>query len=207
MTRRTVPTLVAALAFATPALAQRQGEPRGLPPFRAPFDSTLQVPALRARSIGPAVMGGRVSDVEYDPSDPFTFYVGLGTGGVMKTTDNGATWSGIFEKERVAAIGDIAVSPSDPKVVWVGTGEANDRNSVSWGAGVYRSTDAGGSWRNVGLAATHAIARVLVHPTDPRTAWVAAMGDLWTPTAERGCYLTRDAGATWRKVLSAPAPY
>ncbi|HEX8907517.1 MAG TPA: hypothetical protein VF771_21930, partial [Longimicrobiaceae bacterium] len=205
--RTAIPSLAAALALASPATAQqRQAEPRGLPPFRAPFDSTLLVPALRARSIGPAIMGGRVSDVEYDPSDPFTFYVGLGTGGVMKTTDNGATWSGIFEKERVASIGDIAVSPSDPKVVWVGTGEANDRNSVSWGAGVYRSTDAGGSWHSVGLQATHAIARVVVHPTDPRTAWVAATGDVWTP-GERGCYKTTDAGATWRKTLSAPAPY
>jgi photosystem II stability/assembly factor-like uncharacterized protein len=207
MIRRTVVFLAAAASLAAPALAQQhQAEPRGLPPFRAPFDSTLLAPALRARSIGPAVMGGRVSDVEYDPADPFTFYVGLGTGGVMKTTDNGATWSGIFEHERVASIGDIAVSPSDPKVVWVGTGEANDRNSVSWGAGVYRSTDAGSTWHNVGLANTHAIGRVVVHPTDPRTAWVAAVGDVWNP-GERGCYRTTDAGATWRKTLSAPAPY
>jgi photosystem II stability/assembly factor-like uncharacterized protein len=107
----------------------------------------------------------------------------------------------------VAAVGDLAIAPSDPKVVWVGTGEANDRNSVSWGDGVYRSTNGGSTWKNVGLGGSRAIARIVVHPTDPRTAWVAAMGDLWTPTAERGCYLTRDAGTTWRKVLSAPAPY
>ncbi|HEX8832228.1 MAG TPA: hypothetical protein VF705_13725, partial [Longimicrobium sp.] len=162
-------------------------------------------PALRARSIGPAIMGGRVSDIELDPADPYTFYVALGTGGVMKTTDNGGTWSGIFEHEKVAAIGDIAVSPSDPKTVWVGTGEANDRNSVSWGAGVYRSTDGGDHWTRAGLANTRAIARVIVHPTDPRTAWVAAVGDVWTP-GERGCYRTTDAGATWRKTLGAPAP-
>jgi photosystem II stability/assembly factor-like uncharacterized protein len=207
MIRRTVAPVAAALTLALPALAQqRQAEPRGLPPFRAPFDTTFFIPALHARSIGPAIMGGRVSDVEYDPSDPFTFYVGLGTGGVMKTSDNGATWSAIFEHEQVASIGDIAVSPSDPKVVWVGSGEANDRNSVSWGHGVYRSTDAGGSWKNVGLENTHSIARVVVHPTDPRTAWVAAAGDVWTP-GERGCYKTTDAGVTWRKTLSAPAPY
>ena len=209
MNRWTVAATAAALALPTAALAQR--ELRGAPPLRAagaaPFDTTFLVPALRARSIGPAIMGGRVSDIELDPADPYTFYVALGTGGVMKTTDNGGTWSGIFEHEKVAAVGDIAIAPSDPKVVWVGTGEANDRNSVSWGDGVYRSTDAGGSWKNVGLGGSRAIARILVHPTDPRTAWVAAMGDLWTPTPERGCYLTRDAGATWRKVLSAPAPY
>lgn len=209
MSRWTVAVLAAALALASPAHAQR--ELRGAPPFRpaaaAPFDTTFRVPALHARSIGPAIMGGRVSDIELDPADPYTIYVALGTGGVMKTTDNGGTWSGIFEHQKVAAVGDIAVAPSDPKVVWVGTGEANDRNSVSWGDGVYRSTDAGGTWKNVGLGGSRAIARVVVHPTDPRTAWVAAMGDLWTPTPERGCYLTRDAGATWRKVLSAPAPY
>jgi photosystem II stability/assembly factor-like uncharacterized protein len=208
MSRWTVAALAAALALPSPAHAQR--ELRGAPPFRAaavPFDSGLLVPALRARSIGPAIMGGRVSDIEIDPADPFTLYVALGTGGVMKTTDNGSTWSGIFEHQKVAAVGDVAIAPSDPKVVWVGTGEANDRNSVSWGDGVYRSTDAGSTWKNVGLGGSRAIARIVVHPTDPRTAWVAAMGDLWTPTAERGCYLTRDAGATWRKVLSAPSPY
>jgi len=208
MRRWTVAALAAALALPSAVHAQR--ERREAPPFRAaavPFDTTLRVPALRARSIGPAIMGGRVSDIELDPADPFTFYAALGTGGVMKTTDDGATWSGIFEHEKVAAVGDIAIAPSDPKVVWVGTGEANDRNSVSWGDGVYRSTDAGATWKNVGLGGSRAIARIVVHPTDPRTAWVAATGDLWTPTAERGCYLTRDAGATWRKVLSAPAPY
>ncbi|HKP76642.1 MAG TPA: hypothetical protein VJT67_14025 [Longimicrobiaceae bacterium] len=207
MIRTTTAALAAVLAL--PAAGHAQRELRGAPPFRdAPaFDTSFHLPALHARSIGPAIMGGRVSDVEIDPTDPFTFYVALGTGGVMKTTDNGVTWSGIFEKEHVAAVGDVAIAPSDAKVVWVGTGEANDRNSVSWGDGVYRSTDGGSTWKNVGLPGSRAIARIVVHPTDPRTAWVAAMGDLWTPTAERGCYLTRDAGATWRKVLSAPAPY
>lgn len=206
MNRRTPAALAAALAHAAPAHAQR--ERPTVPPFRAsaPFDTTVLVPALRARSIGPAVMGGRVSDVEIDPRDPYTFYVGLGTGGVMKTTDNGGTFSGIFEHEKVAAIGDIAIAPSDPKVVWVGTGEANDRNSVSWGNGVYRSTDGGATWKNVGLEGTRSIARIVVHPTDPRTAWVAAAGDVWSPS-ERGCYRTTDGGATWRKTLSAPAPY
>lgn len=210
MTSRTVLPLAAALAFAAPALAQREGGElagaRQQPAPGAAFDSTFLAPALRARSIGPAVMGGRVTDVELHPADPFTFYVGLGTAGVMKTTDNGVTWSAIFENERVAAVGDLAISPSHPDVVWVGTGEANDRNSVSWGAGVYRSTDGGGSWRSAGLAGTRAIARVIAHPTDPRTAWVAAAGDVWSPT-ERGCYKTADAGQTWRRTLSAPAPY
>ena len=125
----------------------------------------------------------------------------------MKTADNGATFQAVFEKEAVAAIGAVAVAPSDPKVVWVGTGEANDRNSSSWGNGVYLSTDAGGTWTNVGLKESKTIARIVVHPSDPRTAWVAASGDLWRPGGERGLYKTTDGGATWKAVLTAPAPY
>jgi hypothetical protein len=143
----------------------------------------LALKALKARSIGPAVMGGRVADVALDPKDPATFYVALGTGGLVKTADNGSTFQGVFEKEAVAAIGAVAVAPSDPKIVWVGTGEANDRNSSSWGNGVYLSTDSGGTWTNVGLKESKTVARIAVHPTDPKTAWVAAAGDLWRAAA------------------------
>ncbi|HET6228628.1 MAG TPA: hypothetical protein VFE05_01040 [Longimicrobiaceae bacterium] len=215
MTSRFTAALLA-LAAAPALHAQEPERPANARPTAAqanqsamatPFDSTLLAPALKARSIGPAIMGGRVSSIAIDPRNPFTFYVGLGTGGVMKTSDNGGTFQAVFEHERVAAVGAVAVAPSDPQVVWVGTGEANDRNSSAWGDGVYRSTDAGGTWTNVGLHDSRTIARIAVHPADPRTAYVAAMGDLWVPTAERGCYKTTDAGATWRRILSAPAPY
>ena len=103
----------------------------------------IMLKTLKARSIGPAMMGGRVSSIALDPADENTYYVGLGTGGVMKTSNGGATFSAIFEKEPVASVGAIAVAPSNAKQVWVGTGEANDRNSSSWGDGVYRSTDGG----------------------------------------------------------------
>jgi photosystem II stability/assembly factor-like uncharacterized protein len=174
----------------------------------APGDSlTLVLPAaMAARAIGPAVMGGRVSALALDPRAAGTVYVGLGTGGVMKTTDYGVTWAAVFEHEPVASIGDIALAPSDSSVVWVATGEGNDRNSVSWGNGVYRSTDAGATWTHVGLDGTRAIARLAVSPTDARTAYAAAVGDLWSPSADRGLYRTTDAGATWTKVLGAPAP-
>jgi photosystem II stability/assembly factor-like uncharacterized protein len=162
---------------------------------------------LKARSIGPAVMGGRVSDIALDPKDPFAFYVALGTGGLMKTSDNGVTWDAVFAKEPVAAVGAVAVSPADPKVVWVGTGEANDRNSSSWGNGVYRSTDGGSTWKQAGLRESRTIARIVVHPTDVNTAWAAAMGDLWRPGGERGLFKTTDGGSTWKAVLTAPAPY
>ena len=194
-------TLVALML--APALAAKPAPPV----VRGPVLSSAALMPLKARSIGPAVMGGRVSEIALDPKDPFTFYVALATGGLLKTSNNGDTFKAVFEKEAVASIGAVAVSPADPSVVWVGTGEANDRNSSGWGAGVYRSTDRGGSWTQVGLAQSRAIARIVVHPTDPAIAWVAAMGDLWMPGPERGLYKTSDAGKTWRAVLTATAPY
>ena len=176
------------------------------PPPETPLGEKA-LAALKARAIGPAVMGGRISTIALDPVDSSTCYVGLGTGGIMKSTNAGASFSAIFEKEKVAAIGAIAVAPSDPKVVWVGTGEANDRNSSSWGNGVYLSEDGGTSFKSVGLADSRAIARIVVHPKDPKTAWVAAMGDLWAPSASRGLFKTTNGGASWTKVLQAQGEY
>ncbi len=161
---------------------------------------------ITARSIGPAIVGGRVSAIAMAPGDPTTFYVGGGMAGVFKTTDGGVTFDALFDHEAVASIGAIAVAPSDARVVWLGTGEANDRNTETWGGGVYRSIDAGRTWSHVGLIDSRAIARIAVHPTDPRTAYVAVVGDLWQPSAQRGLYKTIDAGTTWSKVLSALAP-
>jgi photosystem II stability/assembly factor-like uncharacterized protein len=216
MIRRSIPRAVAwACLLAAAGTAAHPGEtPRSRTgTSSAPSASPTLVlepamlSALKARSIGPAVMGGRVSDIALDPQDPFTFYVALGTGGLMKTSDDGATWSGVFEKEAVAAVGAVAVAPSDPKVVWVGTGEGNDRNSTAWGNGVYRSTDAGATWTHVGLEDSKAISRIVVHPTDPATAWVAVLGDLWQPSPERGLYKTADGGKTWKAVLTGSVPY
>ncbi len=151
-------------------------------------------------------MGGRVSALAFDPHDPYTYYAGLATGGVVRTTDNGQTFSPVFDKEPAASIGDIALSLSDSNVVYVATGEANDRNSTGWGAGVYRSTDGGGTWAFAGLKDSKSIARIIVHPTDPKTAWAAVTGNLWAESAERGIYKTTDGGATWTKVLGAPKP-
>jgi hypothetical protein len=202
--------LPAALAAQEPQSKEsgRKGrvEAQRAAPAETPGDSLPPMAGLKARSIGPAMMGGRVAAIALHPSDPWTYYVGLATGGIMKTTDNGGTFKGVFEDQPVAAIGALAVAPSDPAVVWAGTGEANDRNSSSWGDGVYRSTDEGKTWTNVGLRGSRAIADVIVHPSDPATAWVAAVGDLWVPSPERGCYKTTDAGKTWKLVLAAPAP-
>jgi len=205
------PSLVAlAVIVPTAAAAQEREQRRPQPepvPALADSQTVVLTQPLKARAIGPAVMGGRVSDIALDPTDPYTYYVALGTGGVMKTTDNGGSWEPVFEKEKVAAVGAVAVAPSDPKVVWVGTGEANDRNSTSWGDGVYRSTDGGATWTHAGLRTSRAIARIVVHPRDPATAYVAASGDLWNSGGERGLYKTTDGGATWKRVLAAPAPH
>lgn len=163
--------------------------------------------SLKPRSIGPAVMSGRVSDIALDPKDPATFYVGLGTGGVMKTSDNGQTFSGVFDGEAVAAVGSVAVHPADPKIVWVGTGEGNDRNSSSWGNGIYRSDDSGGTWKHLGLDASRNIPRIVLHPTNTDIAYVASLGDLWSWSKDRGLFKTKDGGKTWTLVLKAEAPY
>ncbi len=162
---------------------------------------------LKARSIGPAVMGGRVSDIAIDLRTPFVLYIGLGHGGVFKTNDNGVTFQPIFDKQPMLSIGAVAVSPSDSDVVWVGTGEANDRNSSGWGDGVYRSTDGGDTWQNVGLKESRTIARLVVDPKKPEVAYVAAMGNLWKDGGERGLFKTTDAGKSWKLVLQASPPH
>jgi photosystem II stability/assembly factor-like uncharacterized protein len=156
---------------------------------------------LKLRSIGPAIMGGRIDDFAVVESDPDTIYVGAASGGVWKTTNGGVTWEPLFDKEAVSTIGAVTVAPSDPSIVWVGTGEPNNRQSSSWGHGVYKSTDAGKTWNFLGLADTQHIGRIVIHPTNPDVVYVAALGHLWGPNADRGIYKTADGGKTWNKVL------
>ena len=153
------------------------------------------------RAIGPAVMGGRIDDVAVDERNPSVIYIGAASGGVWKTTNAGTTWTPLFDRQSVSSIGDIALAPSNPDVVWVGTGEPNNRQSSSFGDGVYRSTDGGRSWTFVGLRDTQHIGRVIVDPSDANTAFVAALGRLWGPHKERGVFKTTDAGRSWTQVL------
>ncbi|MGB7283719.1 MAG: hypothetical protein WBE13_15745 [Candidatus Acidiferrum sp.] len=156
---------------------------------------------LEFREIGPAVMGGRIDDFAVVESNPNIVYVGVAAGGVWKTTNNGTTWEPVFDKEGVSTIGDIAIAPSDPAVVWVGTGEPNNRQSSSWGDGIYKSMDAGRTWQHMGLAETLHIGRIVIHPKNPDIVYVAALGHLWGPNPERGVYKTTDGGKTWNQVL------
>jgi photosystem II stability/assembly factor-like uncharacterized protein len=184
--------LVIAAAVVPPCAAGAQQAPPLTP-------ALLQ--ELHFRQIGPAVTGGRIHDVEAVPADPSTIYVATASGGLWKTTNNGTTWRSIFDDQPVSTFGDIAIAPSNPDIIWAGTGEQNNRQSTSWGDGVYRSGDAGRTWTHLGLVETRHIGRVVVHPTNPDIAYVAALGNLWKPNPERGVFKTTDAGRTWTKVL------
>ncbi len=157
--------------------------------------------ALKFRCIGPP-RGGRVVAVAGHPSERNTFYFGACAGGVWKTIDGGTYWENISDGFFTSsAVGAMAVSPSDPNVIYVGTGEASIRGDVSWGDGVYKSTDAGKSWRNVGLSDTHHIGKIQIHPQNPDIVYVAALGHAFGPNAERGVFRTLDGGKSWQKVL------
>src|SRR5579864_7999389 len=148
-----------------------------VPPPPARADDKLPYSRLQWRSIGPAVSGGRATSIAGTDDDPFLYYVGTAGGGVFKTVDGGAHWDSVWDKEPVGPIGAVAIAAHDPKTVWVGTGEANPRNDVSYGNGVYVSRDAGETWRHVGLDGTSHIARVLVNPNNSNLVLVAALGD------------------------------
>jgi len=181
---------------ATPASGQATAEATVI---HRPDHALLQ--GFRWRSIGPTGQGGRVDDIAVHPDDPYTFLVGLATGGLWKTTNNGTTFHPVFDTYGTHSVGDVAYAPSNPDIVYLGSGEANNRQSSSFGDGVYRSEDGGDTWTHTGLRETQTIARVQVHPGDPNTVWVAANGPLFAPSPERGVFKSTDGGRTWRKVL------
>jgi len=152
---------------------------------------------LKWRCIGPANMGGRIDDFAAVESNPKIIYVATASGGVWKTVNNGITWEPIFDEQSTSTIGDVTVSPSNPDIVWVGSGEPNNRQSSSWGNGVYKSTDGGKTWKHMGLADSHHIGRIAIHPINPDIVYVAALGHLWGPNKERGLFKTMDGGKTW----------
>ncbi|MCC7290936.1 MAG: PDZ domain-containing protein [Phycisphaerales bacterium] len=159
------------------------------------------VKELQWRCIGPANMGGRITALAVYEKDPSMWWVGTASGGLLKTVNNGVSFEHQFDHEHTCSVGDVAVFQSDANIVWVGTGEANPRNSVSWGDGVYRSTDGGKTWTHCGLKGSFQIGQIALHPTDPNVAYVGALGRLWGPNEERGLYKTVDGGKTWEKTL------
>jgi photosystem II stability/assembly factor-like uncharacterized protein len=170
----------------------------------APTDGALPeawVKQLNWRPIGPATMGGRITALAVYEADPCTYWVATASGGLLKTTNGGTTFVHQFDREATVSIGDVAVAASNPNIVWVGTGENNPRNSVSYGDGVYKSTDGGKTWTNVGLKKSFQIGRIAIHPKNPDIVYVGALGRLYGRSEERGLFKTTDGGKTWQKVL------
>src|SRR5262245_33965628 len=192
---RTACLTALALAFVfTIPLAADEDEPKGGP---------AEFKHLKYRSIGPAA-GGRVSRACGVAGDPLTFYAATASGGVWKSSDGGINWKPIFDEQPISSIGSIALAPSDANVVYVGSGEANIRGNVAAGNGIYKSTDAGKTWRHVWVQEGQ-ISRMIVHPTNPDIAYAAVLGHAFGPNPERGVYRTTDGGKTWQQVLGRNA--
>ncbi|MEM1068765.1 MAG: PDZ domain-containing protein [Planctomycetota bacterium] len=188
----------------------RQGQPRQAQRGNARSRSTAPtgvkaeqqwIDQLALRQIGPANMSGRIADISIDDEDPSLWYVGTAGAGLLKTTNHGVRMEHLFDGETTSSVGAVAHSPSDKNTVWVGTGEPNPRNSVSYGNGVYKSTDGGKTWEHKGLEKTFQIARILIHPENPEVVYVGAAGRLYGTSRERGVYKTTDGGENWEQVL------
>lgn len=169
-----------------------------------PADEVLPeswVSQFQWRSVGPATMGGRITSLAVFEADPTTYWVATASGGLLKTINNGVSFEHQFDRQSTVSIGAVAVAPSDRNIVWVGTGEANPRNSVSYGDGVYKSIDGGKTWTNMGLKTSYQIGDIVIHPTNPNVVYVGALGRLYGPGGERGLFKTEDGGKTWNNVL------
>ncbi|MFL6285122.1 MAG: WD40/YVTN/BNR-like repeat-containing protein, partial [Pyrinomonadaceae bacterium] len=193
--------LALALSAGFAALAQtpQPANPQSNGPVKVDSET---ISGLGARNIGSAQMSGRIAAIDaVREGQRLTVYIGSASGGVWKSVNGGTTYKPVFDKQPVQSIGAITIDPKSPKTVWVGTGEAWTRNSVSVGDGVYKSTDGGDNWTNVGLKESERISKILVDPSNTETAYVCATGKLWSDSDERGVYKTTDGGKTWAKVL------
>ena len=177
--------IAASLVLATPAQGQDENP----------------LASLELRPIGPAITSGRISDFAFHPDRKHEYFVATASGNLWKTTNNGITWSALFENEGSYAIGVVELDPSNPSVVWVGSGENNAQRSVAYGDGVYKSTDGGQSWTNVGLADSGHISQIWIDPDDGDHVRVAAQGPLWNAGGDRGLYETFDGGNNWQRIL------
>jgi len=173
-----------------------QGQTLDLIPVAEEFDS------LHFRSIGPATMSGRISDLAVYEANPAVYYVGTAHGGLWKTTSNGALFTPQFQNEGLISVGDVAISQRNPDLVWVGAGEANNRQSTSWGGGLWKSTDGGTTFQHMGLTDSRHINRIDIDPANEDVVLVAATGALFGPGGDRGLFKTTDGGDRWTQVLS-----
>ncbi len=196
-----LPLLIALCIAMSPTAASAQKKKAVEPaPTKSGFD-TVAISGMAFRSLGPAITSGRVADLAVDPADPKRYFVAVASGGVWRTTNAGNTFDPVFDGEGSYSIGTVVLDPSTPQTVWVGAGENNNQRSVAYGDGVYKSTDGGNSWTNMGLKASEHIAKIVVHPGQSDVVYVAAMGPLWSAGGDRGVYKTTDGGKTWERVL------
>jgi photosystem II stability/assembly factor-like uncharacterized protein len=161
--------------------------------------------AIEFRSIGPSLTTGRISDVAVDPKNPSVWYVAVASGNLWKTENRGNTWTPIFDDQGSFSLGAVTVDPRDSNVVWLGTGENNNQRSVAYGDGVYKSTDAGKTWKRMGLENSEHIQNIVIDPRNSNTVYVTAIGPLWSAGGDRGLYKTTDGGQTWKAVLTISA--
>ena len=194
---RYIVSVFIALVFLQPSFAQSNAEDDDSPLSSSTFE------AFSLRNIGPAFMSGRIGDIIIVPDDPATWYVAVGSGGVWKTENAGTTWTSLFDGQGSYSIGSLGADPSDPNRIWVGTGENHGGRHLGFGDGIYKSDDGGATWEKKGLEASEHISKIIVHPEDSNTIWVAAQGPLWSPGGERGVYKSTDGGETWTNTLSA----
>jgi len=187
---------LAAGAWAVPAKQVKKADGEAKSPWSGDTFAGLEL-----RGIGPAFTSGRVQDVAVDPKNHHTWFAAVASGGVWKTVDAGTTWAPVFDATGDYSVGCVTIDPHDPLTVWVGSGENNSQRSVSYGDGVYRSTDGGATWENMGLKSSEHIAKIVVDPRDGKTVYVAAQGPLWSAGGERGLYKTTDGGKSWKRVL------
>src|SRR5438094_1429065 len=160
--------------------------------------------AIAFRSLGPSVTTGRVSDVDIDPKNPNVWYVASASGGLFKTENRGNTFAPIFDQGGSFSLGAVKVDPKDSNVVWLGTGENNNQRSVAFGDGVYKSLDAGKTWKRMGLENSEHIQNIIIDPRNSSVVYVTAIGPLWRPGGDRGLFKTTDGGATWKNILPGP---
>jgi photosystem II stability/assembly factor-like uncharacterized protein len=207
------PVVTASPAPSQPQATDTQAPSAPAQPQRSTTSATSVVPdaetlaGLGARNIGSAAMSGRIAALDaVHEGERLTIYVGSASGGIWKSTNGGTTFKPIFDKQSVQSIGAVTIDPKNPKVVWAGTGESWTRNSVSIGDGIYKSTDGGESWTNMGLKESERIVKIIVDPTDSNTVYACVPGKLWSDSTERGVYKTTDGGKTWTKVLAGGNP-
>lgn len=201
--------LAAALFFTTISFAQ-SGNPYPATSIQKRIDAfnqrmemrkTSLVKNVKLKSIGPTIMSGRVDDISADPNDPTHFYIAYASGGLWKTTNNGISFTPLFDEEASMTIGSIAIDWKHGETIWIGTGESNSSRSSYAGTGIYKSIDTGKTWQWMGLGETQHIGRIVIDPNDPNTVWVAAVGHLYSTNPERGIFKTTDGGKSWRKTL------